>query len=193
MNSGRVITRVLLLCALLIAPRSGLAQEAALTGSVTDSSGAVLPGVTITAVHLATGNTFVAVTDQRGGYRIPLRIGDYRATAELPGFQTATKTRGRTGWSDRGRQSPALGVGRAGIDRGERRSAACRYCLVNARRKYRQATDAGPADQWPQLDGSGHARARQPAEREQQHPAGAARLLANQHRRPADHAPHSGH
>ena len=57
MNSGRVITRVLLLCALVLAPRSGLAQEAALTGSVADSSGAVLPGVTITAVHVASGNT----------------------------------------------------------------------------------------------------------------------------------------
>ncbi len=91
MNSGRVITRVLLLCALVLAPRSGLAQEAALTGSVADSSGAVLPGVTITAVHLASGNTFLAVTDERGGYRIPLRIGDYRVSAELPGFQTATK------------------------------------------------------------------------------------------------------
>ena len=92
MNSRRVITRVLLLCALVCAPRSGLAQEAALIGSVTDSSGAVLPGVTITARHLASGNQFVAVTDERGGYRIPLRIGEYRITAELSGFQAVGKT-----------------------------------------------------------------------------------------------------
>ena len=61
MNSRRVITRVLMLCALFILPRSGFAQEAVLTGTITDSSGGVLPGVTITAVHTASGNNFVAV------------------------------------------------------------------------------------------------------------------------------------
>ena len=34
------------------------AQEATFTGTVTDSTGGVLPGVTITAVHEASGNTF---------------------------------------------------------------------------------------------------------------------------------------
>ena len=58
MNSRRVITRVLMLCALFILPRSGFAQEAVLTGTITDSSGGVLPGVTITAVHTASGNNF---------------------------------------------------------------------------------------------------------------------------------------
>jgi hypothetical protein len=36
---------------------------------VTDASGAVIPGVAITAVHQATGNKFAAVTDERGVYR----------------------------------------------------------------------------------------------------------------------------
>jgi hypothetical protein len=72
-------------------PRGGFAQEATLAGTITDSSGGVLPGVTITAVHTASGNNFVAVTDERGGYRLPIRIGDYRITAELPGFGTATR------------------------------------------------------------------------------------------------------
>ena len=91
MNSGRVITRVLMLWALFLVPRTGLAQEAVLTGTITDSSGGVLPGVTVTAVHAASGNNFVTVTDERGGYRIPIRIGDYRVRAELPGFGTAAK------------------------------------------------------------------------------------------------------
>ena len=92
MNSRRVITRVLMLCALFAAPRTAFAQEAVLTGTITDSSGGVLPGVTITAVHTASGNDFVAVTDERGGYRIPIRIGEYRVSAELPGFGTATRS-----------------------------------------------------------------------------------------------------
>jgi hypothetical protein len=78
--------------ALLALPVAGYAQEAALAGSVTDSTGGVLPGVTVTAVHEATGNTFVAVTDERGAFRIGARIGAYRLTAELPGFTTVTRS-----------------------------------------------------------------------------------------------------
>jgi hypothetical protein len=37
------------------------AQEAAVSGTITDSTGGVLPGVTVTAVHEASGNTFVGV------------------------------------------------------------------------------------------------------------------------------------
>ena len=67
------------------------AQEAVLIGTIADSTGAVLPGVTVTAVHEATGNRFVAVTDERGAYRIPTRVGRYQVTAELQGFSTVTR------------------------------------------------------------------------------------------------------
>jgi hypothetical protein len=79
----------LLLIVLLLTPSVALAQEAVLSGTVTDSSGGVLPGVTITALHQATGNTFAGVTDERGIYRIPARVGTYQLTAELQGFATA--------------------------------------------------------------------------------------------------------
>ena len=49
-----------------------------LSGTITDSTGGVLPGVTVTAMHAATGNTFVAVTDERGGFRMPVRVGATR-------------------------------------------------------------------------------------------------------------------
>jgi hypothetical protein len=58
---------------------------------VTDSSGAVLPGVTVTAINETTGNTFVGVTLETGNYRIPVRVGMYRITAELSGFSTAAR------------------------------------------------------------------------------------------------------
>src|SRR5688572_7018357 len=73
-------------------PATGYAQDAAIVGTVTDSTGGVLPGVTITAVHEATGNTFTTVTDERGAYRLPVRIGVFRLTAELAGFATVTRT-----------------------------------------------------------------------------------------------------
>lgn len=82
----------IVLVALLLLPVIGYAQEATLIGTVTDSSGGVLPGVTVTAVLEATGNTFPAITDARGTYRLPVRIGTYRISAELAGFRTVTRT-----------------------------------------------------------------------------------------------------
>ena len=70
-----IVRRLLLSIGLLFLPAIAYAQEATFTGTVTDSTGGVLPGVTVTAVHEATGNTFVAVTDDRGMYRIPARVG----------------------------------------------------------------------------------------------------------------------
>ena len=55
---------------------------------MTDSTGALLPGVTVTAVLQATGNTFETVTDEAGIYRLPVRVGGYLLTAKLPGFAT---------------------------------------------------------------------------------------------------------
>ena len=86
-----MIVRLLLLV-FLLAPAAALAQEAVLTGTVTDATGGVLPGVTITAVHEATGNRFTAATDERGIYRIPARVGSYVLTAELSGFTTVTRS-----------------------------------------------------------------------------------------------------
>ena len=68
------------------------AQEIALGGTVTDSTDAVLPGVTVTARHVESGNTFLGVTDASGQYRVgALRTGVYQVTAELPGFSTVTQ------------------------------------------------------------------------------------------------------
>jgi hypothetical protein len=86
------VRRLLLILGLLAIPATGYAQEAVLTGTVTDSTGGVLPGVTVTAVNDATGNTFVGVTDGTGAFRIPARVGAYRITAELSGFTTLQRT-----------------------------------------------------------------------------------------------------
>ncbi len=77
--------------AILASPLNAYAQEAVLTGTVTDSTGGVLPGVTITAVLDATGNRFEAITDAAGNYRVAVRVGMYTLSAELPGFTTVTR------------------------------------------------------------------------------------------------------
>ena len=86
------IRRFLLVCAILTLPAIGYAQEAVINGTVTDSTGGVLPGVTVTATNEATGNTFVAVTDSGGRYRMAVRTGAYKLTCELSGFATFSRT-----------------------------------------------------------------------------------------------------
>ena len=85
MNSHR-LQGWLGLAAMLVLPMLAHAQEATLSGRVSDATGGALPGVTVRAVHDASGNSFEAVTDERGDYRIPARVGAYRVTAELSGF-----------------------------------------------------------------------------------------------------------
>ena len=91
MASG-LVRRVLAIGIIVLLPATASAQEAVLTGTVTDSSGAVLPGVTVTALLQATGNTFEGVTDEAGIYRVPVRVGAYLLTAKLQGFATIERT-----------------------------------------------------------------------------------------------------
>jgi hypothetical protein len=92
MRTRNIVNLLIILGAFLAVPAIGSAQEAVVTGTVTDSTGGVLPGVTITAVHAESGNSFETVTDGDGRYRVPLRIGSYKITAELQGFAAFTRT-----------------------------------------------------------------------------------------------------
>src|SRR5262245_14552456 len=87
MRLGRLV-RLVVVSLWLALPAATYAQEATLNGSVRDNTGGVLPGVTVTATHEAAGTTYVGVTDEAGLYRIVVRAGVYRVTAELAGFAT---------------------------------------------------------------------------------------------------------
>ena len=78
----------LLAASVLVLPMAVAAQEAAtLSGTVEDTSGGALPGVTVTAVDNNTGRQSVAVTDGEGGFRMSaLPPGAYRVEATLSGF-----------------------------------------------------------------------------------------------------------
>ena len=89
--TASVVRWLVVVGAILALPAAGSAQEATFGGTVTDSTGGVLPGVTVTALHQATGNRFEGVTDERGTYRIAARTGTYRLTAMLPGFSVVTQ------------------------------------------------------------------------------------------------------
>ena len=86
----------LLAAALFLSIASGLAwaqATAQLNGRVTDESGAVLPGVTVTATQTDTAFTRTVVTDETGSWAMPnLPIGPYRLEVSLQGFRTYVQT-----------------------------------------------------------------------------------------------------
>ena len=62
-----------------------------IVGTVTDASGAALPGAQVSATSNTKGQTKTAVTDRVGDYRIPLLSpGRYKVSATAPGFETTT-------------------------------------------------------------------------------------------------------
>jgi hypothetical protein len=74
----------------IAAPAVAQEQRASIEGTVRDSSGAVLPGVTVEARSPSLAGVESTVTDTLGVYRFPaLRPGRYEVTATLKGFQPA--------------------------------------------------------------------------------------------------------
>src|SRR3954453_6043400 len=91
----RFVLAALALIIVALGPSSALAQSANanLTGTVKDSSGAVLPGVTITARNTATNESRTIVSQADGLYRLTnLPRGTYEVKAELQGFKALTQS-----------------------------------------------------------------------------------------------------
>src|SRR5207248_3146916 len=95
MRRRRIDLVVPMLVALLAAAPQAFAQgggastTGTINGKVADSSGAVLPGVTVSATSASLMGVQTSVTDAGGNYRFPaLPPGTYTVTFELPGFNT---------------------------------------------------------------------------------------------------------
>ena len=82
---------VLLLGMVVIAPAASHAQEAALSGTVTDTTGLVLPGVTVEVRDATGGSPRNTVTDGVGMFTLPVPPGTYDVTLTLPGFQVVAR------------------------------------------------------------------------------------------------------
>ena len=83
-----------LLAVLLAVAAPAPAQTAAgnLTGTIRDTTGAVLPGVSVTIRNVATGASRSVATDGEGRYRIVnIDPGDYELRAQLQGFRTVIR------------------------------------------------------------------------------------------------------
>jgi len=91
---SRYLSFGLLCFGLVLLPAATFGQErAVLTGTVTDPSGAVMPGVKITITDTLTGVARTVETNASGAYRAPeLVAGTYDIKAEVQGFMTYSRT-----------------------------------------------------------------------------------------------------
>src|SRR5438094_455339 len=87
-------------------------SNATLGGTVSDASGALIPGVSVTATNTATGIVTTVLTNESGAYQFAsLQTGNYKVTAELAGFQTQTYNNVTLGISQQVRLNFTLQVG----------------------------------------------------------------------------------
>ena len=88
-NVGVVAAALALVALFAVAPAGAQEQVGAITGTVTDASGAVLPGATVEAVS-AGGTRLSGTTNESGAYRFPrVPPGTYVVVAKLDGFNPA--------------------------------------------------------------------------------------------------------
>jgi len=90
----RVIAGLCVVLAGLCAPAYAQRTTGTIAGTVTDESGAVLPGVTVTLTGAGVAGTPTTVTGETGSYRFPqLPPGEYKLTFSLQGFGTVNHER----------------------------------------------------------------------------------------------------
>src|SRR2546427_11758451 len=71
----------------------GQSTTGRIVGTITDESGAVLPGVEIVVRNPATGLTRTLLTEESGNYNVPLLPpGQYEVQASIPGFRREIRT-----------------------------------------------------------------------------------------------------
>jgi hypothetical protein len=90
----------------------GQSNNATVSGSVSDASGALIPGVSVTATNTQTGIVTTVLSNESGTYNFAsLQPGVYKMSAELAGFQTHTYSNVQLGLSQQVRLNFSLQVG----------------------------------------------------------------------------------
>ncbi|HWP83558.1 MAG TPA: TonB-dependent receptor [Terriglobia bacterium] len=89
----RLVAFVLLLLVLSIRSIHAQLTTGTISGVVTDPSGAIVPGATVTAKNLGTGFSRSTISGATGRYDLPnLPVGSYEVSSELAGFQRIIRT-----------------------------------------------------------------------------------------------------
>ncbi len=117
-NVPRILA--LLIAAAILVPWTGVYAQvttATLYGIVRDSSGAVLPGASVSATNEGTNLSREIITDERGEFAMPaLPTGPYTLKIALPGFKTYTNQALPLGAGQTLRQTFVLEIGQVSED-----------------------------------------------------------------------------
>jgi hypothetical protein len=90
---GLLLTAALVAILFLVAPLQGQTVSGTVTGTVIDSSGAIIPGATVTVKNTDTGGARTGVTNGAGYFSIPaLPPGPYLLDVKIKGFQEETSS-----------------------------------------------------------------------------------------------------
>ena len=120
----RLAVTVVLLSLLFSSQVFGQSTNATVSGTVSDATAALVPGVTVTATNNDTGVVTTVITNEAGAYNFAsLLPGVYKVSAALPGFQTKTFTDVQLGNAERLRLNFTLSVSNA--RHGSRRLRGC--------------------------------------------------------------------
>src|SRR5215467_14253509 len=85
---GKLGLAIILLIALGTCALLAQTSTASVVGVVRDTSGALIPGVTVNIKHLDSGLTRTVITSETGNYTAPsLPVGPYEISTTMPGFK----------------------------------------------------------------------------------------------------------
>jgi hypothetical protein len=109
----RLFAAAVVLCLTIsLAPISAQTTAGAIVGTVSDPSGAIIAGATITVTNMDTNISVRATTDQAGNYVVtPLNVGRYSVSVEAAGFKRSVRSDITLNVQDRLRVDAALEVG----------------------------------------------------------------------------------
>src|SRR5438309_5932718 len=84
----RFVTAIVVLSALPTCLVFAQTSTATILGVVKDTTGALIPGVSITVKHTDTGQTRTVISSESGAYSVPLLpVGEYEITTTMPSFK----------------------------------------------------------------------------------------------------------
>ncbi len=90
-RSFRTLGLLCLSLLLLISSATAQVDQGAVTGAVTDDTGAVVPKAKVTLTNVDTGLSFASATNESGIYTFaPVKIGNYTLSVAAPGFESVT-------------------------------------------------------------------------------------------------------
>ena len=93
----RFATAIVVLFALPTCLAFAQTSTATILGVVKDTTGALIPGASITVKHTETGLTRAAISSETGDYNVPLLpVGAYEITTAMPGLQARSAARHRS-------------------------------------------------------------------------------------------------